>query len=70
MPQTDSGRSAKRRLPPSTGMAPAFSQGTAATDNLAAMMKNRVLVGFNIRRAGAPPRRSLDRDASDVREES
>ena len=70
MPKTHSSRSTTKRLPPSTGMAPAISQGTAATDNLSAMMKNKVIVGFNMRRIGALPRKSQDRGTSDVRQDS
>ena len=70
MPKTHSSRSTTKHIPPSTGMAPAISQGTAATDNLFAMMKNRVIVGFNIRRVDALPRKSLGRGTSDVRQDS
>ena len=60
MPKTLSRRNTTKHIPSPTGMAPAISQGTAATDNLSAMMKNSVVV-INVRKADALPRKSLDR---------
>ena len=56
-------------FPSPTGMAPAISQGTAATDNLSAMMKNTVVV-MNVRKVDALPGKSLNRGTSDVRQDS
>ena len=68
-PKTHSSRTTKNQMPSPTGMAPAISQGTAATDNLSAMMKNTVVV-MNVRKVDALPRKYLDRGTSDVRQDS
>jgi len=68
-PKTLSSRNTTKQVPSPTGMAPVISQGTAATDNLSAMMKNTVVV-VNVRKVDALPRKSLDRGTSDVRQDS
>ena len=68
-PKTHSSRNTTKQMPSPTGMAPAISQGTAATDNLSAMMKNTVVV-MNVRKVDALPRKSLIRGTSNVRQDS
>ncbi len=69
MSKTLSSRSKAESMPSATGMPAAVSQGTAATDNLSAMMKNTVVV-LNVRKADALPRKSLERGTSDDRRNS
>jgi len=68
-PKTHSSRDTSKQIPSPTGMAPAISQGTAATDNLSAMMKNTIIV-MNVRKIDELPGKSLDRGTSDVRQDS
>ena len=53
-----------------TGMPAAKSQGTVATGNLSAILRNKIVGGFCIRRTDALLRKSLDRKTSDVRQDS
>ena len=52
-----------------TGMPAAKSQGTVATGNLSAILKNKIVGGFSIRRTNALLQRSLDRKMSGVRQD-
>ncbi len=53
-----------------TGLAPAVSQGTAATDNLSSMIKNTVVVdGIDVH-FGTPSQKLTDNGTSYVRQDS
>ena len=73
MHNTDNSRDKSPRKPLSqrSGLAPAISQGTAATDNLSAMMRNTVVVFRpDIQLVNVPSHEQADAGTAVVRRES
>ena len=69
MPKSITGQNKMKKVPPKTGMPAAFSQGTAATDNLSALMKNNVII-VNVRQLNVPKLRPAYKGTSDVQQDS
>lgn len=68
MPKSHSGQSKMKKVPPKTGLPAAISQGTAATDNLAALIKNNVII-VNVQKIEAPSVRPVYKGTSDVQQD-
>ncbi len=67
---TDSDRNIVNDYPPMSGIAAATSQGTAATDNIAYIMKNTVIIGLGMQTIGMQLNDVSEDGTSDVRRES
>ena len=71
MKNVSSGQNQNNKLSRHSGVAPAISQGTAATDNLSSMMKNTVVVfGSDLKVVSPPSLKQADGGTSGVRHDS
>ncbi len=69
MPKSQSSRNETKEVPPQTGLPAAISQGTAATDNLAALIKNNVIV-VNVQKVDLPSNLPANEGTLDTQQDS